>query len=75
MDKLFNASDPLYDPQEREEEANRMRQHVFTEIDKNGDKMISLDEFVDATKRKDFDTNEEWKVWFFEFSNSLFFFL
>ncbi len=65
LDKLFNVSDPLYDPQEREEEANRMRQHVFTEIDKDGDKMISVKEFIDATKRKDFENNEEWKVCFF----------
>lgn len=61
LDKLFNASDPLYDPQEREEEANRMRQHVFTEIDQDKDKMISLKEFIDATQKKEFEKNEEWK--------------
>ena len=62
LDKIFNVSDPLYDPREREEEAERMRQHVFTEIDKNGDRMISLQEFLDSATRQEFETNEEWKV-------------
>lgn len=61
LDKIFNATDPEYDPLEREEEANRMREHVFTEIDKNGDRMISLEEFIKATEEKNFDKNEEWK--------------
>ena len=62
MDKIYNASDPNYDPAEREEEMNRMREHVFTEIDKDKDKMISLDEFLKATKEKEFEKNPEWKV-------------
>jgi len=62
LDKIFNTSDPLYDPRERDEEANRMRQHVFTEIDKNKDMMISKEEFIDATKQREFKNNEEWKV-------------
>ena len=41
---------------------SRMRQHVFTEMDKNGDKMISLEEFVAETQDNDFKDNEEWKV-------------
>lgn len=64
LDKIFNASAPEYDPAEREEEANRMREHVFSEIDKNRDKMISLDEFIAATEDKEFKKNEEWKVRF-----------
>lgn len=66
LDKIFNASAPEYDPAEREEEANRMREHVFSEIDKDKDKMISLDEFIAATQEKDFKKNEEWKVLFFD---------
>ena len=38
-----------------------MREHVFSEIDKNKDKMISLDEFMAATEDKEFKKNEEWK--------------
>ena len=57
MDKIYNTSDPLYDPREREEEANRMREHVMTEIDKNKDGLVSLDEFLEQTKQKEFDKN------------------
>jgi nucleobindin len=39
-----------------------MREHVFSEIDKNKDKMISLEEFMTATEDKEFKKNEEWKV-------------
>jgi hypothetical protein len=39
-----------------------MREHVFTEIDKNKDRMVSLEEFIDATRNKEFERNEEWKV-------------
>ena len=47
---------------EREEEMNRMREHVMNEIDKDKNRMVSLEEFIAATKQKDFQQNEEWKV-------------
>ena len=62
LDKVFNKSDPSYDPLEREEEMNRMREHVMNEIDKDKDRMVSLQEYLDSTKEKDFDTNQEWKT-------------
>lgn len=61
LDKIFNVTDPEYDPVEREEEMNRMREHVFTEMDKDSDKVISLEEFLKATHEKQFEKNEEWK--------------
>lgn len=61
LDKIYNTTDPLYDPKEREEEANRMREHVVNEIDKNKDGLVSLDEFIEATKTREFKQNEEWK--------------
>jgi len=61
LDKIFNTTDPDYDPVEREEEMNRMREHVFTEMDKNSDKLISMDEFIQTTNEKEFEKNEEWK--------------
>ncbi len=39
-----------------------MREHVFNEIDKDKDRMISLKEFIDATQQSQFKENEEWKV-------------
>jgi nucleobindin len=62
LDKIYNISDPNYDPLEREEEMNRMREHVMNEIDKDKDRMISFKEFTDATQQQDFKKNEEWKT-------------
>jgi nucleobindin len=39
-----------------------MREHVFKEIDLDKDKMISLQEFLQATKQQEFKKNDEWKV-------------
>jgi hypothetical protein len=61
LDKIYNTSDPLYDPREREEEANRMREHVIKEIDKNKDGLVSLDEFLEQTKQREFEKNDDWK--------------
>lgn len=62
LDKIYNTSDPNYDPVERDEEMNRMREHVFNEIDKDKDGAVSWQEFMDATKEKEFEKNPEWKV-------------
>ena len=38
-----------------------MREHVMNEIDQDKDGLISLDEFLQQTKQKEFDKNEDWK--------------
>ncbi|ESO91560.1 hypothetical protein LOTGIDRAFT_121860, partial [Lottia gigantea] len=67
LDKAYdekNADED--DPVERVEEMNRMREHIFTEIDQNHDKFITRDEFLIYTgpkgDRKEFEENEDWKV-------------
>ena len=62
LDKIFNKTDPSFDPLEREEEMNRMREHVMNEIDRDKDRMVSLQEFMESTKQKNFDQNDEWKT-------------
>ena len=47
---------------EREEERNRMREHVFSEVDKDKDGMISLKEFLSSTDQKEFNEDQGWKV-------------
>ena len=47
---------------ERYEDMNRMREHVFSEVDKNKDRQISMQEFIDSTGEEDFDNDEEWDV-------------
>lgn len=54
------------DPMERFEEMNRMREHVFGEIDKDKDYMITLNEFLQYTgkhgENEKFKEDEGWDV-------------
>nr|CAD2169117.1 unnamed protein product [Meloidogyne enterolobii] len=52
LEKVYNESDPADDPREKIEEMNRMREHVVAQMDKNGDRLISLDEFFMTHKFK-----------------------
>lgn len=54
------------DPVEKEEEMNRMREHVFKEIDHDKDLMISIQEFLQYTgkhgENKKFEENDGWET-------------
>jgi len=58
LDKVYNESDPETDPRERQEEMERMREHVLKEMDKDGDGLLSMEEFMAETK----DKKEEWET-------------
>jgi len=62
LDKLYDPNAPEDDQMERYEEMNRMREHVIKEIDKNDDRMVSLDEFIASTKKASFEKDEGWEV-------------
>lgn len=47
---------------EREEEMERMREHVFKESDTNKDRLISFDEFMAETNRDEFDNDPGWET-------------
>ena len=51
-----------YDAQERSEDMNRMREHVFTEVDSNMDGVISYSEFFKSTQADDFTKQQGWEV-------------
>ena len=38
-----------------------MREHMLKEMDKDKDGLLSIEEFMNETKEKDFETEEEWK--------------
>lgn len=59
---MYNSSNPEDDMVERDEEMNRMREHVFTEIDKDQDGFVSLEEFMKSTQTEDFEKDESWDV-------------
>ncbi|KAF7639616.1 hypothetical protein Mgra_00000941 [Meloidogyne graminicola] len=46
LEKVYNDTDPADDPKEKIEEMYRMREHVVAQMDKNGDRLISLEEFL-----------------------------
>jgi len=61
LDKVYNESDPDTDQKERNEEMERMREHVMKSMDHDKDGLLSLDEFMTETKNEDFEKDEDWK--------------
>ncbi|XP_066278619.1 nucleobindin-2-like isoform X1 [Branchiostoma lanceolatum] len=59
LDKVYKEGNEEDDLREMEEERARMRRHVLKEVDANKDSMVSFNEFLDATKRKEFEQPEE----------------
>jgi len=60
LDKAYDPNAPEDDMKEREEEMERMREHVFKESDTNKDHMISYEEFLAETKRDEYEKDEGW---------------
>merc|ERR1719431_1926939 len=60
LDKAYDPNAPEDDMREREEEMERMREHVFKESDGNKDHMISYDEFLAETQRDEFEKDPGW---------------
>ncbi|XP_072047948.1 nucleobindin-2-like isoform X2 [Amphiura filiformis] len=60
VDKIYKDADEA-DPVELAEEVSRMREHVMREIDLDGDKMVSRDEFMKAADQAQFENDDGWK--------------
>ncbi|XP_055528453.1 nucleobindin-2-like [Wyeomyia smithii] len=60
LNKMYQAGAPEDDMKERAEEMERMREHVFSEADVNKDGLISYQEFLDQTKRDEFQKDPGW---------------
>lgn len=58
--KMYDPNNPEDDPNEMEEEFERMREHVYKEIDADRDGLISQKEFLDYSKRPEFKTDHGW---------------
>ncbi|KAL6442269.1 hypothetical protein ACFW04_002494 [Cataglyphis niger] len=61
LDKLYSEGAPEDDIYERREEMERMREHVFNEADLNHDGLISYQEFLEQTKKPEFQQDEGWQ--------------
>ncbi|KAK0397132.1 hypothetical protein QR680_001998 [Steinernema hermaphroditum] len=60
LEKVYNETNPDDDPRERIEEMYRMREHVVQQMDKNNDRMISLDEFLQDTEAQTPNKDDGW---------------
>ncbi|KAE8593958.1 hypothetical protein XENTR_v10019386 [Xenopus tropicalis] len=47
---------------EMEEERLRMREHVMKNVDANHDRLVTLDEFLKSTERKEFNEADGWEA-------------
>lgn len=61
LEKMYNDTNPDDDPRERMEEMYRMREHVTKQMDKNHDRLISLDEFLQDTEAQTPNKDPGWK--------------
>ncbi|XP_061630083.1 nucleobindin-2-like isoform X2 [Phyllopteryx taeniolatus] len=70
LEKVYNSKNEEDDMVEMEEERLRMREHVMAEVDTNNDRLVSVAEFLAATKKQEFQQKEGWET--LEQQNSLF---
>lgn len=61
ISKLYDPNNPEDDPNEMEEEYERMREHIYKEIDADHDGLISLQEFLEYSKKPDFRQDHGWE--------------
>nr|BBB06260.1 nucleobindin 2 peptide [Microhyla ornata] len=62
LEKAYDPKNEEDDMVEMEEERLRMREHVMNEVDLNRDRLINLEEFLRATKQRDFLEPEGWET-------------
>ncbi|TSQ23987.1 Nucleobindin-1 [Bagarius yarrelli] len=62
LEKVYDPKNEEDDMMEMEEERLRMREHVIKNVDLNHDRLVSLDEFLKSTEKKDFSSPKEWET-------------
>ncbi|XP_077387798.1 nucleobindin-1 isoform X2 [Festucalex cinctus] len=62
LEKVYDPKNEEDDMMEMEEERLRMREHVMKNVDTNKDRLVSLDEFLMSTEKKDFNSPKEWET-------------
>lgn len=61
ISKLYDPNNPEDDPNEMEEEYERMREHIYKEIDTDRNGLIELQEFLVYSKKPEFKTDHGWE--------------
>lgn len=62
LNKVYQSGLKEDDMRERAEEMERMREFAFKEVDVNRDGLISFQEFLDQTKREEFNRDPSWQT-------------
>ncbi|KAJ8247566.1 hypothetical protein GJAV_G00247790 [Gymnothorax javanicus] len=62
LEKIYDPKNTEDDMVEMEEERLRMREHVMNEVDTNKDRLVSREEFVLATNKKEFLESDSWET-------------
>uniref|UniRef100_A0A4W5LB90 Nucleobindin 2a n=1 Tax=Hucho hucho TaxID=62062 RepID=A0A4W5LB90_9TELE len=62
LEKIYDPTNEEDDMVEMEEERLRMREHVMNEVDTNKDRLVSLEEFLIATKKNEFLEPDSWET-------------
>lgn len=62
LEKVYDPKNEEDDMMEMEEERLRMREHVMKNVDLNQDRVVSLDEFLKSTEKKEFNNAKDWET-------------
>ncbi|XP_020648445.3 nucleobindin-1 [Pogona vitticeps] len=62
LEKVYDPRNEEDDMVEMEEERLRMREHVMQNVDLNKDRLVTLDEFLKSTQKKEFNEVDGWKT-------------
>jgi len=62
LEKVYDPKNEEDDMMEMEEERLRMREHVMRNVDLNQDRVVSLEEFLKSTEKKEFNNPKEWET-------------
>ncbi|KAM6451990.1 nucleobindin-1 isoform 1-T3 [Liasis olivaceus] len=62
LEKVYDPRNEEDDMLEMEEERLRMREHVMKNVDLNKDRLVTLDEFLKSTQRKEFNEADGWET-------------
>ncbi|XP_061087695.1 nucleobindin-1 [Conger conger] len=62
LEKVYDPRNEEDDMMEMEEERLRMREHVMQNVDANHDRLVTLEEFLKSTEKKEFNNPKEWET-------------
>ncbi|XP_053707037.1 nucleobindin-1 isoform X2 [Synchiropus splendidus] len=62
LEKVYDPKNEEDDMMEMEEERLRMREYVMKSVDTNKDRLVTMEEFLKSTEKKEFNNPKEWET-------------